>query len=155
MNVSDVFQTMQATFGSSYINDFNLYGRTFRVYTQSEKDYRARPEDLAEVYVRNKQDEMIPLTALINVKPTSGPQTVERFNNFQALSLIHISTPKALGRLSEKPASAYRTPIEPPMRMPRRRKCRMISLSLTIYEYRTLFSRYGTCYRPTEMRSFE
>ena len=75
MNVSDVFQTMQATFGSSYINDFNLYGRTFRVYTQSEKDYRARPEDLAEVYVRNKQDEMIPLTALINVKPTSGPQT--------------------------------------------------------------------------------
>ena len=36
---------MQATFGSSYINDFNLYGRTFRVYTQSEKDYRARPED--------------------------------------------------------------------------------------------------------------
>lgn len=43
VNVSDVFQTMQATFGSSYINDFNLYGRTFRVYTQSEKDYRARP----------------------------------------------------------------------------------------------------------------
>lgn len=63
VNVSDVFQTMQATFGSSYINDFNLYGRTFRVYTQSEKDYRARPEDLAEVYVRNKRDEMIPLTA--------------------------------------------------------------------------------------------
>ena len=56
VNVSDVFQTMQATFGSSYINDFNLYGRTFRVYTQSEKDYRARPEDLAEVYVRNKQE---------------------------------------------------------------------------------------------------
>lgn len=88
VNVSDVFQTMQATFGSSYINDFNLYGRTFRVYTQSEKDYRARPEDLAEVYVRNKQDEMIPLTALINVKPTSGPQTVERFNNFQAAKFM-------------------------------------------------------------------
>ena len=55
VNVSDVFQTMQATFGSSYINDFNLYGRTFRVYTQSEKDYRARPEVLAEVYVRNSR----------------------------------------------------------------------------------------------------
>lgn len=64
-------------------------------------------------------------------------------------------TPKALGRLSEKPASAYRTPIEPPMRMPRSRKCRMISLSLTIYEYRTLFSMYGTCYRQAQTRSFE
>ena len=88
VNVSDVFSTMQATFGSTYINDFNLYGRTFRVYTQSDKDYRARPEDLAEVYVRNNQGNMIPITALLDVKPTAGPQTVERFNNFQAAKFM-------------------------------------------------------------------
>ena len=88
VNVSDVFSTMQATFGSTYINDFNLYGRTFRVYTQSERDYRARPEDLAEVYVRNNSGNMVPLTALLNVKPTAGPQTVERFNNFQAAKFM-------------------------------------------------------------------
>ena len=84
VKVSDVFTAMQATFGSTYVNDFNLYGRTFRVYLQSGKDYRARPADLAEVYVRNTQGDMIPITALLNVRTVAGPQTVERFNNFQA-----------------------------------------------------------------------
>ena len=88
VDVSDVFSTMQATFGSTYINDFNLYGRTFRVYTQSETDYRARPEDLADVYVRNTNGNMIPIVALLNIKPTAGPQTVERFNNFQAAKIM-------------------------------------------------------------------
>lgn len=88
VGVSDVFSTMQSTFGSSYINDFNLYGRTFRVYTQSDKDYRARPEDLQDVYVRNNNGDMIPIISLLNITPTAGPQTVERFNNFQAAKFM-------------------------------------------------------------------
>lgn len=84
VKVSDVFAVMQSTFGSYYINDFNIYGRTFRVYAQSEADYRARPEDLKDVFVRNAGGDMIPLTSLIRMETKAGPQTVERFNNFQA-----------------------------------------------------------------------
>ena len=84
VKVSDVFAVMQSTFGSYYVNDFNIYGRTFRVYAQSDADYRARPEDLQDVFVRNAGGDMIPLTALISVATKAGPQTVERFNNFQA-----------------------------------------------------------------------
>ncbi len=93
VRVSDVFATMQATFGSYYVNDFNLYGRTFRVYLQADKDYRARPVDLAEVYVSNASGKMIPLTALVNVKTIAGPQTVERFNNFQAAKFMGSPAP--------------------------------------------------------------
>lgn len=91
--VSDVFSAMQSTFGSYYINDFNMYGRTFRVYTQSDVDYRARPEDLQDVYVRNKDGNMIPIVSLITVTPTAGPQSVERFNNFQAAKFMGSPAP--------------------------------------------------------------
>ena len=84
VNISDAFAVMQSTFGSYYINDFNIYGRTFRVYAQSDADYRARPEDLKDVFVRNGNGNMIPLTSLIHMETKAGPQTVERFNNFQA-----------------------------------------------------------------------
>ena len=95
VKVSDAFAAMQSTFGSSYLNDFNLYGRTFRVYAQSEADYRARPEDLKDVYVRSAGGSMVPLTSLLSIRTTAGPQTVERFNNFQA------------AKISGNPASGY------------------------------------------------
>lgn len=88
VNVSEVFSTMQSTFGSAYVNDFNLYGRTFRVYVQSEADYRNLPDKLESVFVRSNKGLMIPLTSLVNAKPTNGPQTVERFNNFPAAKVM-------------------------------------------------------------------
>lgn len=84
VGVSDVFAAMQATFGPQYVNDFNLYGRTFRVYVQSEADARALPKNLNDVYVRNNKGEMVPIIALLNLKYSSGAQIVERFNNFPA-----------------------------------------------------------------------
>ncbi|MEZ6854562.1 efflux RND transporter permease subunit [Halodesulfovibrio aestuarii] len=86
--VSRVFETMQATFGAYYINDFNKLGRTFKVQIQSESDYRRTPEDISNVYVRSDKGDMIPLTALVTVKQITGPEVVERFNVFPAAKLL-------------------------------------------------------------------
>ncbi|WP_430735564.1 efflux RND transporter permease subunit [Halodesulfovibrio aestuarii] len=86
--VSRVFETMQATFGAYYINDFNKLGRTFKVQIQSESDYRRTPEDISNVYVRSNKGDMIPLTALVTVKQITGPEVVERFNVFPAAKLL-------------------------------------------------------------------
>ncbi|AGC50425.1 multidrug efflux RND transporter permease subunit [Lawsonia intracellularis] len=88
VSISDVFSAMQSTFGSYYVNDFNLYGRTFRVYTQSESDYRALPENIKEVYVRNRNGEMVPIISLLKVKPIAGSQIIERFNGFPAAKIM-------------------------------------------------------------------
>ncbi len=106
VNVSDVFNTMQATFGSYYINDFNLFGRTFRVYAQSDAAFRSLPDTLKDVYVRNNRNQMIPVVSLINVKPTNGSQVVERFNNFPAAKVMGepaagYSTGQAMAAMTE------------------------------------------------------
>jgi len=86
--VSDVFATMQATFGAYYVNDFNKFGRTFKVQIQSEADFRDRPEDLRDVYVRSSSGEMIPLTALATIEKSTGPEVMERFNVFSAAKIM-------------------------------------------------------------------
>ena len=67
--LSDIFATLQAQLGSLYINDFSQFGRTYRVTIQAESQYRAEPSDLRYYFVRNKDDEMVPLTTLASVKP--------------------------------------------------------------------------------------
>ena len=88
VSISDVFDTMQSTFGELYVNDFNKQGRTFRVQLQSEADFRSRPEDIRNVYVRAQSGEMIPLTALVTVKQVTGPEIVERYNIFPAAKIV-------------------------------------------------------------------
>jgi len=84
---------MQATFGAYYVNDFNKYGRTFRVTLQSEAEFRDRPEALRDVFVRTKKGEMIPLPALVTVTQSSGPEVMERFNVFPAAKLMGAPAP--------------------------------------------------------------
>ncbi len=86
--VNAVFEVMQATFGAYYVNDFNKMGRTFRVMLQSEADFRDRPDDLRDVYIRSERGEMIPLTALVEIEQSSGPEVMERFNVFPAAKLM-------------------------------------------------------------------
>jgi HAE1 family hydrophobic/amphiphilic exporter-1/multidrug efflux pump len=86
--INTVFDAMSATFGSYYINDFNKFGRTFKVQLQSEGEYRARPEDIRNIYVRSDNGNMIPITALVNVKKVTGPELVERLNIFPAARII-------------------------------------------------------------------
>ncbi|MCB5194951.1 efflux RND transporter permease subunit [Deefgea salmonis] len=88
VNVNQVFDAMSATFGQVYVNDFNQFGRTYRVQLQSEADFRARPDDIRNVYVRSDKGTMIPLTSLVHVKTSMGPELVERFNVFQAAKIM-------------------------------------------------------------------
>ena len=87
--VADVFETLQSTMGALYVNDFNKFGRTYRVQVQAEAPYRAKPEDLGNVYVRSATTgEMIPLKAIITVSEITGPEQLERFNGFIAAKVL-------------------------------------------------------------------
>jgi multidrug efflux pump len=91
--ISDVFAVMQSTFGAYYVNDFNKFGRTYRVILQSEAAFRDRPESLRDVHVRTAKGEMIPLTALARVTNSSGPEIMERYNLFPAAKLMGAPAP--------------------------------------------------------------
>ncbi|NDW04686.1 efflux RND transporter permease subunit [Jiella pacifica] len=85
--ISSIFTTMQATFGTLYVNDFTLLGRNYRVTLQSEADFRKTPEDLRFVYVQATNGSMIPLDTLLDVKRVVGPDLIERFNAFNAAKI--------------------------------------------------------------------
>jgi len=82
--LESVFSTLQANLGSAYVNDFNLFGRTWRVMVQADEGYRSRPEDLQRLQVRNDAGDMVPIGAFATVRDTVGPQAVNRFNLFPA-----------------------------------------------------------------------
>ena len=85
--LSDVYQTMQAFLGGLYINQFNRFGRQWRVFVQSEGSERTSPADISKFYVRNSAGEMVPLSALQTTSPTSGPQYTNRFNVYRAVQI--------------------------------------------------------------------
>ncbi|HSC81042.1 MAG TPA: efflux RND transporter permease subunit [Chitinolyticbacter sp.] len=86
--VDQVFNALSATFGSLYVNDFNKFGRTYKVQLQSEADFRSRPEDIRNVFVRSTTGAMIPLDSLVRVERVTGPELVERFNVFSAAKVM-------------------------------------------------------------------
>jgi multidrug efflux pump len=88
VSISDVFTAMQATFGSYYVNDFSLYGRTFQVSLQSESGFRRKPEDLSQVYVRAAGGELVPLSTLVKVERILGPDSYARFNVYPAAKIL-------------------------------------------------------------------
>ncbi|WP_137896391.1 efflux RND transporter permease subunit [Ramlibacter sp. 2FC] len=80
--VTDVFDTMQIYLGSLYANDFNKFGRTYSVRVQADAPYRARAEDVGLLKVRSSSGEMVPLSALMSVKPSFGPERAMRYNGY-------------------------------------------------------------------------
>ncbi len=86
--VNDVFTVMQSTFGSYYVNDFTLAGRIWQVSLQSDAEFRRKPEDLAQVYVRSKTGDLVPLSALIQAKRILGPDIYTRFNGYPSAKLL-------------------------------------------------------------------
>ena len=80
--VTDVFDTMQIYLGSLYVNDFNKFGRTYTVRVQADAAYRARAEDVGLLKVRSASGEMVPLSALMKVQPSFGPERAMRYNGF-------------------------------------------------------------------------
>lgn len=88
VSLSELYTTLQGTFGTMYINDFTYSGRSFKVMMQAEGQYRARPEQMAEIYVRSNKGSMVPLSALVTLTPSLGPDMVERFNVFPAAKIM-------------------------------------------------------------------
>ncbi|RWD51342.1 MAG: multidrug efflux RND transporter permease subunit [Mesorhizobium sp.] len=88
LSLPDVFNTLQIYLGSLYVNDFNLFGRTFRVTIQADKDARAGAADISRLYVRNASGGMVPLSTLGKLVPIVGPETVPHYNN-NASALIN------------------------------------------------------------------
>jgi multidrug efflux pump len=80
--VTDVFETLQIYLGSSYVNDFNKFGRTYTVRAQADAAFRAYPEHIAKLQVRSATGEMVPLGAVLNVRSDSGPERAMRYNGF-------------------------------------------------------------------------
>ncbi|UCF41502.1 MAG: multidrug efflux RND transporter permease subunit [Gemmatimonadota bacterium] len=85
--LQSVFNTLQANLGSAYVNDFNLFGRTWRVMVQADQQYRARASDIQRLEVRSAQGEMIPIGTLASVRDTVGPQNINRFNLFRSATV--------------------------------------------------------------------
>jgi HAE1 family hydrophobic/amphiphilic exporter-1 len=91
--LGDVYGALQAMLGSLYINDFNLFGRTFRVMVQADGDYRNDESDIGRIFVRNKNNEMVPLSTLVTTRPTLGPEMLNRYNLFNSVTINAIPAP--------------------------------------------------------------
>ena len=93
VSIDDIFNTLQTSLGSQYVNDFTLQQRTYRVYVQADKQFRANPEDINNLYVRSAQNQMIPLSNLVKVTPTTGAQTVNHYNLFRSIEITGSPAP--------------------------------------------------------------
>src|SRR5438477_358646 len=91
--ISDVYNTLAGTLGNYYVNDFNKYGRAWQVLMSAQPGYRRRPDDIGAVYVRSNKGEMIPLSSLATVRYSSGPASLDRFNNLPAVKIIGQGAP--------------------------------------------------------------
>jgi len=111
VNVADVFLTLQAYLGSYYVNDFNLFGRVYKVMIQADGDYRNNVEDIGRLYVRSANGDMVPLRTLVTVTNTLGPQLLNRYNMFRSASINAAPAPGAstgvvIASMQEKAAEA-------------------------------------------------
>jgi HAE1 family hydrophobic/amphiphilic exporter-1 len=91
--LSDVFDTLQAYLGSSFVNLFNKFNQVFQVYVQADAPYRLQPEDIENLYVRNAPGEMVPMGAFLKVRRTLGAELVTRFNLYPAAQIFGASAP--------------------------------------------------------------
>jgi hydrophobe/amphiphile efflux-1 (HAE1) family protein len=82
VKLSDVFQTLQVYLGSLYVNDFNRFGRTYRVVTQADAQFRSDVKDILPLKTRNGSGEMVPLGSMVTVEQTFGPDAVQRYNGY-------------------------------------------------------------------------
>ncbi len=87
VSLNEIFTTLQANFGSSYINDFNLSGKVYRVKIQAEAAFRSAIEDINRLHVQNSGGEMVSLRGLVSVTPILGPLNIKRYNQFQSANV--------------------------------------------------------------------
>ena len=91
--MSNVFDTLQAYLGSSFVNLFNKFNQVFQVYIQADNRYRRLPKDIKNLYVRNQNGQMVPLGTLLDVKPVQGSELVTRYNLYPAAAIFGSAAP--------------------------------------------------------------
>jgi hydrophobe/amphiphile efflux-1 (HAE1) family protein len=106
VNLQEAFNTLSATLGTLYVNDFNKYGRTWQVLLSADSEYRKRPDDIGALHVRGANNQMVPISAFATVKYSTGPDTLTRFNNLPAVKLLGsgapgVSSGEALARVDK------------------------------------------------------
>ncbi|MEA5616480.1 efflux RND transporter permease subunit [Cronbergia sp. UHCC 0137] len=93
VSIDDIFKTLQSYLGSSYVNDFNYLSRTYRVYVQADAKFRSNPDDISLLYVRSENDQMIPLSSLVKLTPTTGAQTINHYNLLRSIEINGSAAP--------------------------------------------------------------
>jgi len=91
--IVDVYATLQAFLGGAYVNDFTRFSRQWKVFVQAAPDARRNPDNLKDFYVRNAKGEMVPLSTLVNVRTTAGPEYTVRFNLYRSAEIIGSASP--------------------------------------------------------------
>lgn len=88
VNVNDVFTVLQSTFGNYYVNDFNLYGRTYKVFVQAQSEFRESPEDFSRTFVKSSDGSLVPISSLVDFERIVNTDIIDRFNLFPAAKLM-------------------------------------------------------------------
>jgi HAE1 family hydrophobic/amphiphilic exporter-1 len=109
--IDEVFQGMSAVLGGAYVNDFNRFGRLYRVYVQADADHRRSPQDIGQIYVRSRvTDTMVPLSTLVTITSVPGTELTTRFNLYRSVEVLAVpargyTSGQALAALEEVFAS--------------------------------------------------
>lgn len=90
VKVSDIFLTLQTQLGALYVNDFNMFGKTYRVMLQADSDYRQNERALDTLFVRNASGDLVPLSAMVEAEPTIGPDVLYRYNTYNSATITGI-----------------------------------------------------------------
>src|SRR6266478_232184 len=93
IELSSVYQTLQAFLGGTFVNYFNRFGRVWQVYVQAEGDFRTRAENVGQFYVRNATGQTVPLSTLVAIRPANGPEFTTRFNEYRAAQINGLLAP--------------------------------------------------------------
>lgn len=87
VDISEIYSALSGYFGKSYVNDFNKYGRVYRVYLQADDEFREKPSDINKIYVKNKLGSMVPLSSVVTISNIVGPYSLTRFNMYPAITI--------------------------------------------------------------------
>ncbi len=87
VDINEIYNTLASQFGRAYVNDFNKYGRVYRVMMQSDEEFRSKPDDISKIFIKNNDGKMVPLISVVKPKEVTGPYTLTRFNMYQAVTI--------------------------------------------------------------------
>ena len=87
ISISEIYNALSGYFGKSYVNDFNKYGRVYRVYLQADSEFREKPADIDKIFIKNNNGTMVPLSAVVSVSNIVGPYSLTRFNMYPAITI--------------------------------------------------------------------